>query len=188
MTWTRVTSGTLMARLTAAATWSGVVSRNLRVSRPWRNSAWGGAGRPATAARTLARTIAWRKSGTGCVAGAPGLLMMAAERGAATRGEEDGDGAGLGLGETLRLRVSTRCGGVWLAAEEGRMAGALALLSGAAVSEGLGAKTAQPARKRGIVTRMRRALPDMLRVLSSDQCSNQRQADPPLCFPERSLP
>jgi len=41
----------------------------VRVRRPRLNSALGCTGSPATAARTLARTMAWRKRGTGSVVG-----------------------------------------------------------------------------------------------------------------------
>ena len=63
----RVTSGTARTWLMAAAASVVEPGGKVRVRRPRLNSALGGTGRPATAARTLASTMAWRKSGTGCV-------------------------------------------------------------------------------------------------------------------------
>lgn len=65
-----------MALLTAAATSSLFALLKVSVSTPWRNSAWGWAGEPAKAARTEARTPAWRKSGTGWVVAAPARLTV----------------------------------------------------------------------------------------------------------------
>lgn len=52
----------------ASATSAGVPRVKVRVSNPRRNSAFGAARDPASAARTLASTMAWRKIGTGAVA------------------------------------------------------------------------------------------------------------------------
>ena len=184
-TWTRATSGTVMARLTAAAIWSELAPRNLRVSRPLRNSAWGGAGRSATAARTLARTIAWRKSGTGCcVVGAPGLMISAEENGAVLACV-DGVGevvAGFGREEEGRTRVSLRRGVTLVKAPEVRIAGAAMSLLCAGATGGLGERMAHPAISGVTKSSIRRALPDMTSILSSGSCPNQRQANPPRCF------
>jgi hypothetical protein len=174
-----------MARLTAVAIWSELAPRNFRVSRPCRNSAWGGAGRSATAARTLARTIAWRKRGTGCcVAGAPGLMMSAEENGAApfcAAGVEEAV-AGFGRDEEGRTRVSSRRGVILVSVPEVRIAGAEMSLLCAGATGGLGERLAQPVTSGVAKSIMRRALPDMRRILSSAPCPNQCQAKPPCCF------
>jgi hypothetical protein len=49
----------------------------------------------------------------------------------------------------------------------------------------LGERMAQPVTSGVAKSSMRRALPDMQRILSSASCPNQRQANPPCCFSAR---
>lgn len=166
MTWTRVTSGTPMARFTAVEICSGDWPRNFKVSRPWRNSAWGGFGRSATEARTLARTMAWRKRGTDCAVEAPGLVTMlmslppAACAGGAA-GRAGGDGlvrAGVADGRGRGMMVATRAAG--------RSTGAMISFGAAGSDAGFFGQWAQAPSSGAARRRMRRALPDISCVLS----------------------
>ena len=149
----------------------------VRVRRPRWNSAWGWAGSPATAARTLASTMAWRKSGTGSVAvsrvtrtdwppgsrvtfalmavagGGAGGLVVCAARDVAGRGAERGLGlAGAGLGDCC-----------------GAMRGVAVAMVGAGNEEFFGA-VVQAARDKTVSAAMRGVLPAMRLSLSCARC------------------
>jgi len=117
------------------------------------------------------------------VAGAPGLMIRAEENGAVrARAGGVGVGAGLGRDEAGRARVSVRRGVTLFALPEGRITGVEMSLLCEGATGGLGERMAQPVTSGVAKSRMRRALPDMLRILSSGSCVNQCQANPPRCF------
>ena len=164
MTWMRATSGTAMARFTAVVTCSPGASRKVRVSRPWRNSACGGFGKAASEARTLAKTMAWRKSGTGCAGLAPGLVTMTAVFSLA---EEFAVGEAVGAG--VRAEDAERVGRGARGSTSVRVAGFVAgttCLGGVDSMEGFFSQSAQPPSRGAVKSSMRRALPAMRCLLS----------------------
>ena len=116
--------------------------------------------------------------------GAPGLIISAEEKGAVPAGADVGGEvvAGFGREEEGRTRVSLRRGVTLVSAPEELTAGAAMSLLGAGSTGGLGERMAHPASSGVTKSSIRRALPDMRRILSSASCPNQRQANPTCCF------
>ena len=115
----RLTSGTSMARLMAVVISGWVPVGKLRVRRPRWNSALGWAGSPATAARTLASTMACRKSGTGAVVGPremrrdfPSRTTLARMGVVGRAGPVTGFAVGRGIGRGVGLGAAVSDGAV----------------------------------------------------------------------------
>ena len=144
----------------------------VRVRRPRLNSALGCAGSPATAARTLARTMAWRKRGTGSVAvpletrsELSASRVTLALMGAAGRGGVDLTGV-VGAGLTGRVVATGRflAGvGLGLGAAGGAAAG-----TGAGAGAGVSRTVVHPPERSASSMIARGALPFMVGSISCD--------------------